>query len=107
VPFAFKDMVAVPNLVGSVVNAAFTVTLEFCEIDEGAVYAPLLEIDPTLGDKDQVTLLVRVADAVGLESDATNCCFCPPVMLTSPGLTLSDVVAGGLSVMNADAVTNG
>jgi hypothetical protein len=63
----------------------------------GAVYRPALVMDPVpAGVMVQFTAIFAVP-----ETDAVNCCVCPPVKVTLTGAT---EIATGFSVTAADAV---
>lgn len=78
-------IVAVPFLVESAVLVAVIVQLP---VKLGAVYIPVLEIDPPLAV--HVTLLLAAPPTL-----AVNCCVAPTPMVAVEGLTVTPLLLGG------------
>jgi hypothetical protein len=78
----FRVTVAVADLVLSATDVALTVTV--CELvtEVGAVYRPVVEIAPTVGEIVHVTCVLPEPETV-----AVNCCAIFAFKLALPGLT--------------------
>jgi hypothetical protein len=72
----------------------------FCTavIEDGAVYKPLVLIEPMAGFNDQVTAVLPEP-----VTDALNCCFCDSPIATLDGVTPTTTGAGGTRVTVATA----
>jgi len=84
---------ALAVLVGSAVLVAVTVTPFEPLTVSGAVYNPVLEIDPVDGLKDQVTDV-----SLALLTDASNCCVCEALTPAVPGVTVIDTAGFNVTV---------
>jgi hypothetical protein len=96
-PDGLRVIVLVSYLLGSAILVAFTVTVVWEAIVAGAVYRPLAERVPVLGDKLQVTPVFEVPVTVDM-----NCCVCPAVNVGFAGLTVT-MTPAGLTVIVAVA----
>jgi len=86
--------------VGSAALVAVTVTVCALLILEGAVYRPVLEIDPVGGFNDHETEV-----SLALLTVAANCCVCKALRFALPGVTRTET--GAVSVTLAVPVLLG
>lgn len=94
---AVNITVAEANFDGSATLVAVTVTFCAAAIEEGAVYRPVEEMVPTLGDKDQFTAVLVVPATV-----AVNCCVCDADKLELNGVIPKLTVGTRVTVAVAD-----
>ena len=95
-------MTEVADLVASAAHVAVSVTVWKAETTDGAVYRPLLEMLPTCGEMDQVTPVFELPLTV-----AVNCCCWPALRLAVPGLIVTAIGGGTVTVELADGAALG
>jgi hypothetical protein len=84
---------------GSAWLVAVTVTVCCVVMLEGAVYSPVVLIEPTTGLMDHVTAVFVVPETV-----AVNCCVCNGPRVDVVGETETAITPGGVSVTVAEAL---